>query len=64
MPTWPVDHFCWRAQSTAATTSACSPGPPQSWQPLDPPVIGPLDGKRVQREELLDRQGLTPDIPC
>ena len=27
MPTLPVDHGCVAAHSTAATTSACSPGP-------------------------------------
>src|SRR4051812_18313230 len=37
MPTLPVDHGCEAAHSTAATTSACSPGPPQSRQPVEPP---------------------------
>src|ERR671932_176164 len=36
MPTAPVDHGCDAAHSTALTTSACSPGPPQSRQPVDP----------------------------
>ena len=37
MPTLPFDHGCDAAQFTDATTSDCSPGPPQSRQPLEPP---------------------------
>ena len=37
MPTLPVDHGCDAAHSTALTTSACSPGPAQSRQPVEPP---------------------------
>ena len=37
MPTLPVDHGCVAAHWTALTTSDCSPGPPQSRQPVEPP---------------------------
>src|SRR3954468_23182874 len=37
MPTEPVDHGCDAAHCTADTTSLCSPGPPQSRQPVEPP---------------------------
>ncbi len=37
MPTAPVDHGRLAAQSIAALTSACSPGPAQSRQPVEPP---------------------------
>jgi hypothetical protein len=37
MPTLPVDHGCEAAHSTARLTSFCSPGPPKSLQPVEPP---------------------------
>ena len=37
MPTLPVDQGWLAAHSTAAFTSACSPGPTQSRQPFEPP---------------------------
>ena len=37
IPTFPVDHGWPAAHSTAEATSACSPGPTQSRQPVDPP---------------------------
>src|SRR3954471_11287118 len=37
MPTAPVDHGCDAVHCTAETTSDCSPGPPQSRQPVEPP---------------------------
>ncbi len=37
MPTRPFDQPCLAAQFTDDTTSPCSPGPPQSRQPLEPP---------------------------
>src|SRR4051794_16672657 len=35
MPTLPVGHDCAAAHCTAATTSDCSPGPPQSRHPVE-----------------------------
>ena len=37
MPTLPVDQGCDAAHSTARFVSICSPGPPKSLQPWEPP---------------------------